>query len=233
MRWHTKTLIVEIFAFSSWVVLLLIYNILLRTEGGNQMRNIDWVEVAGVASAVVGVFGFISVLVTQVLFYKKDSEKMSAIHTDVNHGKEKLDERVENECKDLSQEHKDISKNIQLVKEVIRDDIYTVKEKVGEISAFQQKEEAIRQEAAKYMPKEENLVKLVQEVFENNKKLMKENNHLQQIIKEKEHIIEQEKQIIKEKDRLIKRERKISREKEIETEIEIENDLDLDDDFER
>lgn len=217
------------------IAIIIVISKIFSTEGEINMGAGEIITLA--ASAVILLGNIAGLFIT----YHKDSAKMEAIHTSVSHGNEKLEGRVEGECKDLSNEHKELSKEhreltkeltkeIQFTKENITKDIYAVKEEINQISAFQQKEEAVRQEAAKHMPKEEELGKLVREVFENNRKLAEDNIHLREALKEKEKIIEQNKQIIKEQQEIIDREETIKRIKAQQKYMEQENGLDREDD---
>lgn len=136
---------------------------------------------------------------------KKDREKMDKIQTDLTEGTNGLNSRIENECKDLSGDHKEIMDNL-------KDGHYEIKEGIAKIYAFQKKEEAVRQEAAKHMPAELQLEDLVKKVFENNRQLRNDIDELQKELHEKEYLIDQQKQLIYEKDKIIKQQKTYNRE---------------------
>lgn len=164
----------------------------------NQDTIISCITLFSVTATLLG--NIFSVIYT----YKKDGEKMNKIQTDLTEGTNGLNSRIENECKDLSDDHKEIIDNL-------KGGHYEIKEGIAKIYAFQEKEEAIRQEAAKHMPAELQLEDLVKKVFENNRQLRNDIDALQKELREKEHLIDQQKQLLQEKDEIINTRRRLAK----------------------
>ncbi len=182
---------------------------------------ISYVELLGIAITLIGN------VIAAVWTYVKDSEKMKDIHNDLKDGNKDLNSRVEKECRDLSDDHKEIIDNL-------KGGHNEIKESIAKIYAFQEKEEAVRQEAAKHMPSEFQLVDLVEKVFENNRQLRNDIDELQKELREKEHLINRQKQLIHEKDKIIEQQKIIHYEKTYNQEYDRDGyEYDRDDELER
>lgn len=89
-------------------------------------------------------------------FLREEIKNLSAGHKDLS-----------DEHKDLSSEHKDLSKEHRILKDEIH-----------RVIVYQESEKTAREMASKKLPDESGLVKMVNAVFTNNKKLLQKNMKL-------------------------------------------------------
>lgn len=94
------------------------------------------------------------------------------------------------EHKDLSGEHKDLSGEH---KDLSREHL-DIRDNVKQLLFEQQRQQSVREEAAKHMPAEEALLKMAENVFANNEKLVRENTALKEQIKHLKKQMEQKQQ---------------------------------------
>lgn len=207
------------------IAIIVIINNIFNTNGGILME----IKIEEIITLVTAIVIFTGNIISIIWTYRKDSARAKQIHTDLNQGNEKLNNKIESEYKDLSKnlsenkkeltsEHKDILKNIQ-----------STKDKVNQIFSFQEKEAAIRQEASKHMPKETQLENLVKEVFENNRNLRNDIIRLENALAEKEQLLKQKQQLILEQQKIIENQNQLKKIKRKEQEIIRENTYTRDD----
>lgn len=94
---------------------------------------------------------------------REEIKNLSGGHKDLSAGHKDLSD----EHKDLSGEHKDLSKEHRILKDEIH-----------RVIVYQESEKTARETAAKKLPDESGLVKMVNAVFANNKKLLQKNMKL-------------------------------------------------------
>lgn len=101
--------------------------------------------------------------------------------------------RLEQKHGDLSSEHKSLSSEHKEIRDI-----------ANQIFAFQREQVAVRQEAARHMPHEMELNKLVYSVFEHNKNLIDSNIDLQNELSQiqfRNHELQEE---LKQKERMLR-----------------------------
>lgn len=92
---------------------------------------------------------------------------------------EELPDDLSKKHDNLSKEHDKLFKEQYGIQKEFSKGFSMLDKSIGEIKAFQEKEEAVRQEAAKHLPQETQLEVLVKQVFENNNALINEKHSLE------------------------------------------------------
>lgn len=89
----------------------ILYALLLYAYGGNSME--DATVVFSWAASAIGILGFLSVVIQQILFYKRDSKTMDRIENGVSSGHDKLERRMEHEHEEIANHLKSRNEGLQ------------------------------------------------------------------------------------------------------------------------
>lgn len=135
-------------------------------------------------------------IISAIIAYRskiqKVLEKEDNLSTE-HKGLERKHDDLSSEHKDLSGEHKSLSSEHKEIRDI-----------ANQIFAFQREQVAVRQEAARHMPHEMELNKLVYSVFEHNKNLIDSNIDLQNELSQiqfRNHELQEE---LKQKERMLR-----------------------------
>lgn len=86
----------------------MLYLYKIYNEGEITYMTQQILDFSTVAAAIVALAGVVTTVISQILFYRKDSQTMSEIKQMLEHGNESLSGRMETNQKEVTGEHRDI-----------------------------------------------------------------------------------------------------------------------------
>lgn len=152
-------------------------------KGGIAFMTQEAADIVALTAAITSLVGIVAVVISQIVFYRKDSQTMSEIKQDVSDGNIRLSDRLDLKEKNMSAEHndiRDIVKEIQVkqefeikLQEKIRDtvpDAGMIKDGIDKIC---QENVKLREEISTLKQQIEYLQEKNKELIQSNKQLLK------------------------------------------------------------
>lgn len=138
-------------------------------------------DIVALIAAITSLVGIVAVVISQIVFYRKDSQTMSEIKQDVSDGNIRLSDRLDLKEKNMSAEHndiRDIVKEIQVKQEFEIKLQEKIRDTVPDAGMIKDGIDKICQENAKLREEISTLKQQIEHLQEKNKELIQSNKQL-------------------------------------------------------